>query len=43
MLKNDHNEKIRNRLARASFRLKMAELERLWAIVTAHPLVNSQS
>jgi hypothetical protein len=30
------NEKIRNRLARASFRLEMAELERLWAIVTAH-------
>jgi hypothetical protein len=27
---------IRTRLARASFRLEMAELERIWAIVSAH-------
>ena len=29
-------ERIRTRLARASFRLEMAELERIWAIVSAH-------
>ncbi len=29
-------ERIRSRLARASFRLEMAELERIWAIVSAH-------
>jgi len=29
-------ERIRARLARASFRLEMAELERIWAIVSAH-------
>jgi AcrR family transcriptional regulator len=29
-------QRIRMRLARASFRLEMAELERLWAIVSAH-------
>ncbi len=29
-------ERIRMRLARASFRLEMAELERIWAIVWAH-------
>ena len=31
-----HKEMIHTRLARASFRLEMAELERLWAIVSAH-------
>ena len=31
-----HQERIRTRLARASFRLEMAELERIWAIVSAH-------
>jgi AcrR family transcriptional regulator len=29
-------QRIRMRLARASFRLEMAELERIWAIVSAH-------
>jgi len=29
-------ERIRSRLARAFFRLEMAELERIWAIVSAH-------
>jgi hypothetical protein len=29
-------KQIRIRLARASFRLEMAELERIWAIVSAH-------
>ena len=29
-------EQIRTRLARASFRLEMAELERIWAIVSAN-------
>jgi hypothetical protein len=29
-------KRIRIRLARASFRLEMAELERIWAIVSAH-------
>ncbi len=29
-------ERIRTRLARASFRLEMAELERIWAIVSAN-------
>src|ERR1035438_1455169 len=29
-------ERICSRLARASFRLEMAELERLWAILSAH-------
>jgi AcrR family transcriptional regulator len=29
-------QRIRMRLARASFRLEMAELERLWTIVSAH-------
>src|ERR1039458_10626745 len=29
-------KQIRMRLARASFRLEMAELERIWAIVSAH-------
>ena len=28
--------RIRTRLARASFQLEMAELERVWAIVSAH-------
>src|ERR1035441_919658 len=29
-------KRIRMRLARASFRFEMAELERIWAIVSAH-------
>jgi hypothetical protein len=33
---SQRREKIGARLARASFRLEMAELERLWAIVSAH-------
>jgi hypothetical protein len=32
----ERREKIRRRLALASFRLEMAEFERLWAIVSAH-------
>lgn len=32
----EREQKIRTRLARASFRLEMAELERIWAIVSAH-------
>ena len=34
--KVQRQEWIRTRLARASFRLEMAELERIWAIVSAH-------
>ena len=34
--KNRRREQIGLRLARASFRLEMAELERIWAIVSAH-------
>ena len=34
--KVQRQERIRTRLARASFRLEMAELERIWAIVSAN-------